>query len=51
MKVGDFIGDYYQQISQNLLSGYVSSEKGRAIIFIEYISLCTYTVMQKTACL
>ena len=32
-KVGDFIGDFYQQLVKNLSPCHASSVKGRAIIF------------------
>ena len=35
-KVGDFIGDFYQQTSQNFVT--LPCGKGRPIIFMEYIS-------------
>ena len=43
--VGDFIADYYQQISQNFIT-----LPGRAIIFMEYISLRTYTLRNAKNC-
>ena len=46
-KVGDFIGEFYQQINQNFVT--LPSLLWKST-FMEYISLCTCTVMQKTAC-
>ena len=43
------IGDYWRLLStnQNFVASPCLLGKGRAIIFMKHISLCTYTVMQK----
>ena len=45
-KVGDFIGEFYQQI-KILSPCHASSGKDRAIISMEHISLCTCIVISK----
>ena len=47
---GDFIGDFYQQISQNFVTLPRLLWKRQSYHFMEYISLSTYTVKQKTTC-